>query len=180
MPVTDIYSFKDDALSNLFEAEFFIDRRVRSIADQIGLDITNMRLRVVEFTKPEISIDTYELHYKAMKAVKVVSKTSFANEFSLSIRVDRDFLWYKFFENWQTTILSMRTGDVAGDTGTVEDGDNYRTNIRVIPDGLGSTDYWDFWECFPKSVPSITFSNDSSEPIICEITFACNFMSTLM
>jgi len=172
MPVSDIYTLADDALQNLFEASFTDDGNVSEFAGDI--DLINMKLRVTEFTKPDAGFDTYEVHYKTLKIVKPSGKTAFANEFSFTMRIDRDYAWYKFFENWNRAILSTKTGELALDS----DESNYRANIKISPDGLGS-EGWEFYQCFPKTIPSISFTQDSGEPVTCEITFGCNRMSTL-
>ena len=182
MPITDIYTLADDALQNLFDIEFTADEKVKVFADKVNLDLTKMRLRVTEVSIPEITVDTYELHYQGVKVIKPTPKANFGNEFSFSLRIDRDYRWYKFFEIWQEAILSIRTGERGIDTGNAVNqpgGDNFRANIRVFPDGLGTNDYWNFHDCFPKTIPAISLSNETSEPVVCEITFGCNYRSTL-
>lgn len=175
MPVnaTEIYTLADDALQNLFDVSIITP------PSGITLPLGNMSLRVTEFTKPEIGFDVYEVHYKTLKIVKPTAKTTFSNEFSFTIRVDRAYEWYTFFERWNKAILNINTGAFASDTGTVGDPTNFRASMAIKPIDVGATG-WKFDGAFPKTVPSISYTADSGEPVTCEITFGCNRMDYLV
>jgi hypothetical protein len=89
------------------------------------------------------------------------------------MRIDQNYDWYKFFENWNKAVLDTKDGTMYGDSADA----NLRVDVKVQPDNASG--YWSFIGCFPKTVPSISYSQDSGEPVTAEINFACMRMSTL-
>lgn len=180
MAISAIYTLADDALQNFYDLSFSRFPVSTSLTGATSGDTLN--LRVTEFQKPETGVDTYEVHYKTLKIVKPMSKTTFSNEFSFTMRIDRNYAWYKLFEDWNKAILSTENGSIGSDTGEENGSTNLRANVTVTTlssaTGATSNGIWVFHGCFPKTVPSISFSQEAGDPVTCEITFACNHMET--
>lgn len=174
MALTNLYTLSDDALQNMFSV---------AVTQPTGLTPKvpgEIDLRVTEFQKPEVSFGTYDVNYKTLKWTKPSGKTEFSNEFSFTMRIDRAYAWYKFFEDWNKAVLNIDTGDLGTDYG-VEDGatTNLRTLIKVYPAWDATGTGWAFHGCLPKTVPSIGFSQESGDAVTAEISFMCTRMTPL-
>lgn len=184
MAVTDIYQLADDAFQNAFDLDF---TQLSSIATRLGLSLpsTQPKLRITEFSKPEKGYDTYEVHYGPLKIAKPSGKSNFSNEFSFSIRLDREYAWYKFFEAWASAVVNNYTGIVYTDSGNVGDDGNLRSNILVKPHNGDLTindvegDIWTIYGAMPKVSPAISYDQSSGDPIVVEINFTCLSMGDL-
>ncbi len=137
------------------------------------LDLVGSNLRVTNVTIPEVIVSEYEVHYKTRKFTKPGGKSENPNEFSFTIRIDKPYLVYKGFYEWNQRILNVQTGIKSDDyIGGVSPN---RVPIQIAPtDGAGVpyTPGWTFEGCWCKSVPAISFDNTSGEPIVVDITIS--------
>lgn len=181
MSVTDIYNASDDALQNMFTVRMtgpLTWPYLSAVSLPTGAD--DLDIRITEFNKPEVSFEMYDIHYKTLKVQKPTAKTNFSNEFSFSMRVDKYFQWYKYFELWNKAVIDTQTGGIAVDV-TQLYGTCVVEAIQVSSDGsfspYESNVSWSFGNVLPKMIPAISFTQESGEPIVAEFTFSCAYVT---
>jgi len=126
-----------------------------------------IEFRVKNFPIPETpSVNTYEIHYKTMKMVKLGSKIDMENEITFPLRVDRNWVAYNFFLAWKKLGISQETGVID------------ETLIPKVPLVVKSTDtqnngtggVWTFSNFYPRLVGGIDFDWEGDSPIEVDIT----------
>jgi hypothetical protein len=172
MSIESVFNLGEDAFTNLFEMVF---TKVPSLVTApTGFDIQKEKLRITNFTVPGSGWESYEIPYITESITRVGSKVEITKEFSIDIRVDRNYNIYKFFWNWKNAVLNSYTGAMGVDN---QFNDGLRTSISIwaIQPGPGGTPVpgvkWKFEGVICKNVPDIDFDYDNSDPLSISIDF---------
>lgn len=161
----------DDALQNEWEV---IITDFPFLSDS-GIDAASLSLRVVSVSIPEQSISEYDVNYKSRKITKFGGKITTPNEFSFTLRVDKNWNAYNAIKNWHNFMADNDSGLLSADY--MLGVSIYRRDIvvRTIDTNDNATGgYWKFVACAPKSVPTVDLNYDSGDAII--VTVNMNFI----
>jgi len=165
----------DDALQNEWEV---IITDFPFLKDS-GIDAVSLSLRVVSVSIPEQSISEYDVNYKSRKITKFGGKITTPNEFSFTLRVDKNWKAYNALKKWHNFMANNDSGTLSSDYQLGVS--TYRRDIVVRTIDTSDTatgGYWKFVACAPKMVPSVDLNYDSGDAII--VTINMNFIKMSM
>ena len=163
--IETIYAMGDDAFSNLFSVNIGPISFLPAITDLL--------LRVQNFTIPGTGADTYEVHYKTQKITKPSGKINHPNEFSFDFRVDRAWAVYRGLVLWKNAIVNNISGMIGSDNSI----SNSRVPISVqaLDPSTGlpivGTGAWTFKGCFIQTIGDVGFDYTTGDPITVTATF---------
>jgi len=147
-------SVGSDAFENLY------DITIPPVSGITGADGINVRIKQIDIPESP-SPSTYEVHYKTMKMTKSGSKIAQENELSFTMRVDKNWLAYKFFLEWKKLGFDQYSGVADEDLipkvpiiVTTYDGSNNPTG------GI-----WTFEDFYPIAVTNASFNQEGEAPI---------------
>lgn len=160
--IDSLYAIGDDALQNQFGIT------LPPFAPVNGLDADALNFRLINFSVPERSIETYSVPWRTQTLTKVGGKITTPNETSLTFRADRYWGAYTLFDNWLNYIIDQETGVIRADGAG-----SFRVDFSIFPidnEGNALSDGWKFIGAFPSQMAGIDFDQDSGSPITVSVT----------
>ena len=182
MGIKDVYNLGLDALSNLFYVSLE-DNDDGVIADlKTELEISDysvadgVKFRVQDFEIPSIGVNVYEVNWGSQSFERPGGKVEMPKEFTLNVRLDREYALYKFFRKWKNKIANDYSGIIGSNS-------NYTAKIVVYPADSNNEstndDGWSFEKVWPKNIGSISYDYGNGDPIILSVTMGMLRMSAL-
>ncbi len=176
MSIDLIYAMGDDAFSNSFDVQF-------GAINLPGIsDLSALLLRVQDVGIPGFNIEEYEVRYKTMMIMKPSGIINDVKEFSMTLRVDRNWAVYKALQLWQRQLVDPNTGTISPDNIVDNNRMDYMTiapsnpGVAVtLPAGVGN---WRMEGVYPRDIPEASFDYTSGDALALSITFSMLRMST--
>lgn len=159
MAIDTLYNQGADALENHFAL---------SIAPIVNLPIPPLSFRILTFSVPERSVETYEKHWGTQVYTTPGGKITTPNEFSFTFRIDKNFAVYQLFSIWMSSIADPVTGVMGTDVDN-----SFRTDISlntIDSGGAPTSQGWTFFGCYPQQMDGVEFNMESGAPLSMSVT----------
>jgi len=163
-----LQTFGEDALSNHFNAIITFPSLIQNAA----LASLNLRLKSIEI--PAQTIGTYEITKRGKKLTRPNGVSEQGNDFTFTYRVDKYFTVYNAISQWMSFIQNPTNMAAASDSGSLGVGGASEYRAPIIVNGLDAnniiTNIWSFSGCWPSSQDTISFDEESGDPLEVSVT----------
>lgn len=175
--VSEIYTFGEDGLQNLFEIRIVTLPAV--FLGKVPVELAPSG-RIQKLTMPGVNLESYDRHFKTNHIEVPNGKVNRSKEFSFELRVDRSFMFYTLLQAWVDFINSSKEKmalsphqDCLGSI-TVK-----RLLHDMNPADSESNAGWIFQKVWVKSLSDVEFDWSSGEPIVCDVTCSYGWIDYL-
>jgi hypothetical protein len=158
--------FGEDALTNHYNI---------IIPPHPGLgNIINLNLRVTNVEIPAQTISVYTITKNGRTMTRPSGVSEQGNTFTFNYRPDKKYDTYSAISRWLKLIKDPITGLGLGDSGVVGAGGPSLFRVPITVQALDNNDLinnvWTFTGCYPSEQSSISFSEDTGEPLDISVT----------
>jgi hypothetical protein len=163
-----LQQFGEDALTNHFQ---LIIPTFPSV-----LQLPNLNMRVLTVEIPEQAVGVYDVTKRGKKFSRPNGVSEQEKTFTFTYRSDKYFQVYQGISQWLSYIQNPVTMAMASDSGPLGAGGPSTFRIPIIVNGLDTNDIitnvWTFTGCFPTNQDSVSFDEESGDPIIKSVTMS--------
>jgi hypothetical protein len=160
--------FGEDALQNHYNVI------IPAFPNVLALESFN--LRVISFELPAQTISTYDIVKRGKKFQRPSGVSEQEKTFTIEYRVDKYYQTYNAIAQWLGYIQNPSSIAMGSDSGLLGAGGLSTFRIPMLVQGLDTnniiTNLWSFTGCFPTEQASISFSEESGDPITVSLTFS--------
>lgn len=110
-PASTLLGLGADAMDNMFDIQIDLPADLPDMASFESF-ASNLTIRGDGFQPPKLSVKTYEVKYKAVSIERPATRLEGKREFSITFRLDANYLAYRVLGAWKSMIAQASAGYV--------------------------------------------------------------------
>ena len=172
MYINSVLALSEDALANHFQI-------VLPSISFLGTNVAELNMRVKNVEIPQYEINEYEITKRGKKANRPNGIDENDYHVSFTFRADKYWRCYSTLLSWMMYVKNNKTMAMGSDAGVEGSGgaSTYRSDFEIwsltnLESGVPNA----IWQCvggYPQSIGSVSFDEETGEPIEVDVTFSC-------